>query len=87
MRREIEIELVRDNQNRVTAFNVYYSAGDPQIAQKVTSELTNLFISENLEVRQQQSEDTTTFSRANWKLPGRPCLTRKKRSVSSRGNT
>jgi len=61
MRREIEIELVRDNQNRVTAFNVYYSAGDPQIAQKVTSELTNLFISENLEVRQQQSEDTTTF--------------------------
>ena len=27
----------------------------------MTSELTNLFISENLEVRQQQSEDTTTF--------------------------
>jgi polysaccharide biosynthesis transport protein len=61
MRKEIEIELVRDNQNRINAFNVYYSSRDPKIAQQVTSELTNLFISENVEVRQQQSEDTTTF--------------------------
>jgi len=61
MRKDIEIELVRDAQNRVTAFNVYYSARDPRIAQQVTSELTNLFINENLEVRQQQSEDTTKF--------------------------
>ena len=38
-----------------------YSSRDPQIAQQVTSELTNLFINENLEVRQQQSEDTTQF--------------------------
>ena len=34
---------------------------DPRMAQQVTSELTNLFINENLEVRQQQSEDTTKF--------------------------
>ena len=61
MRKQIEIELVRDAQNRVSAFNVSYSAHDPHVAQKVTSELTNLFISENLEVRQQQSEDTTKF--------------------------
>jgi polysaccharide biosynthesis transport protein len=61
MRKQINIELVRDAQNRVSAFNVYYTAGDPHIAQRVTSELTNLFISENLEVRQQQSEGTTTF--------------------------
>src|SRR5271166_2597746 len=61
MRKEIEIELVRDNENRVSSFNVYYSAHDPHVAQQVTSELTNLFISENLEVRQQQSEDTTKF--------------------------
>jgi len=61
MRKDIDIELVRDAQNRVTAFNVYYSAHDPRIAQQVTSELTNLFINENLEVRQQQSEDTTKF--------------------------
>jgi polysaccharide biosynthesis transport protein len=61
MRSQIEIELVRDAQNRVSAFNVSYSSHDPQLAQRVTSELTNLFISENLEVRQQQSEDTTKF--------------------------
>jgi succinoglycan biosynthesis transport protein ExoP len=60
MRKDIEIELVRDAQ-RVSAFNVYFTSRDPQVAQQVTSELTNLFISENLEVRQQQSEDTTKF--------------------------
>ncbi|MGA8214124.1 MAG: XrtA system polysaccharide chain length determinant [Candidatus Sulfotelmatobacter sp.] len=61
MRKDIEIELVRDGEGRVSSFNVYYSSRDPQVAQRVTSELTNLFISENLEVRQQQSEDTTKF--------------------------
>ena len=61
MRKDIDIELVRDSRNQISAFNVYYSSHDPHVAQKVTSELTNLFISENLEVRQQQSEDTTKF--------------------------
>jgi succinoglycan biosynthesis transport protein ExoP len=62
MRKDIEIELVHDAHNdKITAFNVYYSARDPHLAQKVTSELTNLFINENVEVRQQQSEDTTQF--------------------------
>ena len=61
MRKEIEIELARDPENRVNSFNVYYSARDPYVAQQVTHELTNLFISENLEVRQQQSENTTQF--------------------------
>src|SRR5271169_5253540 len=61
MRKDIDIELVRDARNQITAFNVSYSSRDPFVAQKVTSELTNLFINENLEVRQQQSQDTTTF--------------------------
>src|ERR1700691_3277806 len=62
MRKDIgEIELVRDNEGRVSSFYVSYSSRDPHLAQQVTSELTNLFISENLEVRQQQSEDTTKF--------------------------
>ena len=61
MRKDIDIELVRDDRNKISAFNVSYSSGDPQIAQHVTGELTNLFINENLEVRQQQSEDTTQF--------------------------
>jgi len=61
MRKDVEIELVRDAHNQITAFNVYYTSRNPKIAQQVTSEITNLFINENLEVRQQQSEDTTQF--------------------------
>src|SRR6202521_5676097 len=61
MRKDIEIELVRDERHQITSFNIFYSAHDPHVAQQVTSELTNLFISENLELRQQKSEDTTKF--------------------------
>ena len=61
MRKNIQIELVRGPEQQITAFNIYYSARDPHVAQQVTSELTSLFINENLEVRQQQSEDTTRF--------------------------
>jgi polysaccharide biosynthesis transport protein len=61
MRKDIGIDLVRDPGERITSFNVSYKAGNPKIAQNVTSELTNLFINENLQVRQQQSEDTTKF--------------------------
>jgi succinoglycan biosynthesis transport protein ExoP len=60
MRKDIDIELVRRG-DQITAFNIYYSARDPHVAQRVTSELTDLFINENLRVRQQQSEDTTKF--------------------------
>jgi succinoglycan biosynthesis transport protein ExoP len=62
MRKDIDIELVHGSQaGQISAFRIYYSAGDPHVAQRVTGELTNLFISENLKVRQQQSEDTTKF--------------------------
>src|SRR5215467_14720088 len=61
MRKDITIDLVRDVQNRITAFNVSYSSRSPQLAQQITGEVTNLFINENLEVRQQQSEGTTQF--------------------------
>src|SRR5271154_959339 len=62
MRKDIEIALVFDEHHTaITSFNIYYSSRDPHLAQQVTSELTNLFISENLELRQQKSEDTTKF--------------------------
>ena len=60
MRKDVEIELVQDR-DQLTAFNVYYSSSDPQVAKRVTKELTDLFISENLEARQEQSENTTQF--------------------------
>lgn len=61
MRKDIEIELVRSPERELSSFNIYYSSRDPRVAQEVTSELTNLFISQNLEARQQQSENTTKF--------------------------
>ena len=62
MRKDIDIELVRDPHDaQISAFNIYYSASNPRIAQQVTGELTNLFINANLQVRQQESEDTTKF--------------------------
>src|SRR5580700_2200226 len=64
MRKDIEIELVKNARDTITAFNVSYTSRDPRLAQQVTSELTNLFINENLEVRQQESEDTTKFLEA-----------------------
>jgi succinoglycan biosynthesis transport protein ExoP len=61
MRKDIGIDLVRDELHQITAFNVSYTSRDPRVAQEVTSELTNLFINENVEVSQQQSADTTKF--------------------------
>ena len=61
MRKNIDIDLIRGADTRISAFNVYYTAEDPAIAQRVTSKLTSLFINENLEVRQQQSEGNTKF--------------------------
>ena len=61
MRKDIEDRPGEGCREPVTAFRINYSAHDPSIAQQVTSKLTNLFINENLEVRQQQSEGTTKF--------------------------
>ncbi|MCU1305918.1 MAG: hypothetical protein JWN45_613 [Acidobacteriaceae bacterium] len=62
MRKDIQIELVRSpGTDQLTAFNIYYSSRNGRIAQQVTTELTSLFISENLEARQEQSENTTQF--------------------------
>lgn len=61
MRNDIDIELIRDPQNQITAFNVSYEAPDPRTAQLVTGELTHLFINENLKQREQESRNTTDF--------------------------
>ncbi len=61
MRKNIDIDLIRGADTRISGFNVSYTAEDPAIAQRVTSKLTSLFINENLEVRQQQSEGNTKF--------------------------
>jgi polysaccharide chain length determinant protein (PEP-CTERM system associated) len=62
MRKDIDIELVRDAHNdQITAFRIYYAARDAHVAQNVTGELTGLFINENTAERQKESQNTTTF--------------------------
>lgn len=61
MRKDIDIDLVRDNHDEITAFKISYVAAKPLVAQKVAGELTNLFIDANLRVQQEQSENTTKF--------------------------
>jgi len=39
MRKDINIELVRDERNAITAFNVYYSSGNPEMTRRWTREL------------------------------------------------
>jgi succinoglycan biosynthesis transport protein ExoP len=58
----IDVTLVRDPQGfDVTAFQITYTSPDPNIAQQVTRELANVFISENDKERQNESEGTTAF--------------------------
>ncbi|MGO9540253.1 MAG: XrtA system polysaccharide chain length determinant [Terriglobales bacterium] len=61
MRKDIEIELSHGDDKKLSAFNIYYASRDPKMAQAATSELANLFITENLEQRQVRSENTTKF--------------------------
>ena len=61
MRKDIEIELSHGDDRKLSAFNIYYASRDPKTAQAATSELANLFITENLEQRQKRSENTTNF--------------------------
>lgn len=61
MRTDIEIELSRGDDRKLSAFNIYYANRDPKMAQAATAELANLFITENLEQRQKRSENTTNF--------------------------
>jgi polysaccharide biosynthesis transport protein len=61
MQKDVEIDLVRGDDRKLSAFNIFYSSRDPKTAQRATSELANLLITENLEQRQERSENTTQF--------------------------
>lgn len=63
MRKDIKIDLVDSavRPGQLTAFKIAYSASSPELAQRVNTELTSLFIEENLKLQQQLSESTTAF--------------------------
>jgi protein tyrosine kinase modulator len=66
MRKDIRIDLVQtaphnEHPGALTAFSISYSAKNARTAQQVTSQLTSLFIEQNVTDRAQQSVGTTTF--------------------------
>jgi succinoglycan biosynthesis transport protein ExoP len=61
MRKDVEIELSRGDDRKLSAFNIFYSNRDAKLAQQATNELANLFISESEEQRQGRSADITGF--------------------------
>ncbi|MFZ0662801.1 MAG: hypothetical protein WAM66_08925 [Acidobacteriaceae bacterium] len=62
MRKDTTITLVRNSQDdTINAFTIDYSAADPHVAQEVTNDLSQLFIGDNLKVRQRESQNTTNF--------------------------
>src|SRR6266852_4094785 len=63
MRSDIKIELVGTPGYRgeFVTFKIHYSADTPELAQQVNTELTSLFINENVRAQRQLSENTTAF--------------------------
>jgi succinoglycan biosynthesis transport protein ExoP len=64
VRGDITIQVVESTDRRdeqPLAFRIFFSAQDPNIAQRVNNELTSLFIEKSLEARAQQSMSTTSF--------------------------
>lgn len=63
MQKDISVDLVRNEAsgNVINSFRVSYLAPSPLIAQRVTSELTSLFINYNQQQIVHESETTTSF--------------------------
>jgi polysaccharide biosynthesis transport protein len=63
MSKSIDVQLVRDERGGggITSFSIGFSASTPQVAQEITRELSTAVISQNLQERQKESQDTTKF--------------------------
>jgi len=63
MRKDIQIQLVEapGKSGQLTAFRIIYSAPTPVLAQQVATQLTSLFIDENIQEQSQRAENTTDF--------------------------
>lgn len=63
MRKDIDLELTQTTSKppQLTGFTISYSGYSSRLVQQVTSRLTSLFVEQNLQARQRQSENTTEF--------------------------
>ncbi len=62
LRKDIKVTPLRpDGTSDLRGFYIAVSAEKPQIAREVCAEILSMFMAENLKVRAQRAEDTTTF--------------------------
>lgn len=61
MQGAISIDIAEAGSQRLSAFKIAYTSGDPNEAAKVPNQLAVMVIEENLRARQRQSSDTTEF--------------------------
>jgi polysaccharide chain length determinant protein (PEP-CTERM system associated) len=65
MRKSLTVSAVKadfgDRTGGLPGFYITFSADDPKVAQQVCAEITSMFVSENLRVREQHAQGTTDF--------------------------
>lgn len=61
MRNDISVELTKSTGGDISAFKITYSGASPEVAQKVTSTLSSLFIRDSFDQQQRLATDTTSF--------------------------
>jgi polysaccharide chain length determinant protein (PEP-CTERM system associated) len=67
MRKALSVSAVKadfgDRTGGLPGFYISFTADDPRVAQQVCAEITSMFVSENLRVREQHAQGTTEFLR------------------------
>ena len=65
MRKALSVSAVKadfgDRTGGLPGFYISFTADDPRVAQQVCAEITSMFVSENLRVREQHAQGTTEF--------------------------
>lgn len=63
IRKDITVDVIKGANDRspIEGFKIAYIASTPQMAQKVTQQIADLFIAENIKERDQDAEGTETF--------------------------
>jgi protein tyrosine kinase modulator len=61
IRKDISVDVIQGAGDRVDGFKISYIASTPELAQKVTRQIADLFIQENIKERDQDAESTAQF--------------------------
>src|SRR5262249_20858998 len=61
MRKTIDVTPLRGDRGMMSGFEISFTAPNAYLAQQVCSQLTSMFMSENLKARAEQSQGTTSF--------------------------